>query len=326
MRRLTVHVLNYRTPELTIDCLRTLAAERERFADFDVVLVDNASGDDSVERLGAVLADAGWQAWVHFLPLKRNLGFAGGNNHSLAQCLAEAEAAPFQLLLNSDTLVHAGSLKAAVEWMQAHPRAGAFSCMLRNGDGSVQNVCRRFPRPDRETARALGLPYLLPRLFSWADQEDGGWDRETARDRTVEWIGGAFMLLRTAAIREVGLMDESFFFYGEDCEWCHRLRRHGWAVQFDGSFAITHLGGASSDSTRLLDKRREILLWRARFLVQRRCYGRLAALWLRGVYIYAFAMRVLWMRIAGRRGTLLYQSIVSGLHTLTHRLALSEDG
>ncbi len=317
---LSIHIINFRTAGLTIDCLETLARERTEYSAFKVYLVDNSSGDDSVAVLQAAIAEKKWEAWIEFLPLDKNLGFAGGNNYSIRRCLDAPESAPFQLLLNSDTLVHPGCLKKCLDWMHAHAATGAFSCMLRNQDGSVQNVCRKFPRPDRETARALGLPYVLPRAFAWADLEDMGWDRERADSRLVEWIGGAFMLLRTEAVRQAGLMDESFFFYGEDCEWCFRLRKHGWEVRFDPSASITHLGGASSDSTRMLDKRREILIWKARFRVQRTCYGRLAEAWVRGVYIYAFAMRVVWLALSGQRGSMKYRSIRSGLSTLTHPL------
>jgi N-acetylglucosaminyl-diphospho-decaprenol L-rhamnosyltransferase len=316
----TLHILNYRTPGLTIDCLRSLAFERVSCPSFDVILIDNASGDDSVPRIREAIDAEGWASWVRFLPLDKNLGFAGGNNHSLRLRLDEPDCPPFQLLLNSDTIVHPGCLATSLAWMREHTDCGAFSCMLRNKDGSVQNVCRKFPRPDRETVRALGLPYVAPRAFAWADLEDMDWDREAARDREVEWIGGAFMLLRSDAIRSAGVMDETFFFYGEDTEWCYRLRRHGWKICFDPRASITHFGGASSDSTRMLDKRREILIWKARFLVQRRCYGSLSALWIRAVYIYAFAMRVLWLAATGQRKTLKYQSIRSGLHTLTHPL------
>lgn len=322
MPELIIHILNFRTPKLTVECLQSLAAERETYSDFEVILIDNASGDDSVPKLTEAIDAAGWKSWVRFLPLEKNLGFAGGNNHSLNLNLAEASPAPFQLLLNSDTVVHPGCLAASVAWMKAHPDAGAFSCMLRNADGSVQNVCRKFPRPDRETARALGLPYILPKAFGWADLEDPGWDREQAVSRPVEWVGGAFMLLRTEAVQQAGVMNPDFFFYGEDCEWCFRLRKHGWRIYFDACASITHFGGGSSDTTRLLDKRREILTWRARFEVQRCCYGRLAAWWIRGVYIYAFATRTLWLALSGQRKTLKYASIRSGLRTLTHPLRL----
>ncbi len=320
MTELVIHILNYRTPNLTMDCLRSLAAERALYPDFSVILIDNASGDDSATRIAEALRHEQWTSWVRFLPLDQNLGFAGDNNHAIRLALDEPDCPPFQLLLNSDTIVHPGCLATSVAWMRDHPDTGAFSCMLRNPDGTVQNVCRKFPRPDRETARALGLPYLLPRLFSWADLEEKGWNRETSGPREVEWIGGAFMLLRTAAIRQVGVMDETFFFYGEDCEWCHRLWRNRWKVIFNPAGSITHLGGASSDPTRLLDKRKEILIWKARFLVQQRCYGRLSAWWIRGVYIYAFAARKLWFILSGQRGTLKYQGCANGLQTLTRPL------
>ncbi|MDF3128256.1 glycosyltransferase family 2 protein [Kiritimatiellaeota bacterium B1221] len=320
MHELVIHLLNYRTPDLTIDCLYSLAKERANYADFKVMLIDNASGDDSVPRFEEILTKEAWSDWVEFLPLPKNLGFAGGNNASINQCLEQESCPPYQLLLNSDTLVHAGALKLSMEWMREHTDAGAFSCMLRNADGSVQNVCRKFPRPDRETARALGLPYILPKWFHWAELEDMDWDRETAVSREVEWVGGAFMLLRTEAIRKAGVLNEDFFFYGEDCEWCYRLRSFGWKIYFDPTASITHFGGGSSDTTRLLDKRREILTWKARFMVQRCCYGRVAALWVRAVYIYAFGMRVIWLFATGRRKTLKYKSIKSGFSTLTHPL------
>lgn len=320
MPDLVIHILNYRTPVLTLDCLASLAEERRGEVSFEVWLIDNASGDDSVPRIREALRERGWDSWVRFEALEENLGFAGGNNYLIRKCL-QSEAPPvFQLLLNSDTRVHAGAVSKSVAWMRAHPGAGAFSCMLRNEDGSVQNVCRKFPRPDRETVRALGLPYAFPRLFAGADLEDPGWDREGARDREVEWIGGAFLLARTEAIREAGVMDDSFFFYGEDTEWCYRFRAHGWGIYFDPGPEITHLGGGSSDPSRLLDRRKEILLWKARFRVQRQCYGRVAAAWIRAVYVCAFAMRVVWLWWTGQRHTLKYRSIRSGLRTLTHPL------
>jgi GT2 family glycosyltransferase len=320
MPELIIHILNYRTPQLTIDCLNTLQAERSSYSDFKVYLLDNASGDDSVPLLEKCIQEKQWDNWVHFISLDKNIGFAGGNNHIITLALNEQPETPFHLLLNSDTLVHEGCLATSIEWMKAHPKTGAFSCMLRNQDGTVQNVCRKFPRPDRETVRALGLPYVMPKLFAWADLEDPGWDRESTSSQKVEWIGGAFMLLRTEAIQQAGVMNEDFFFYGEDCEWCFRLHKNGWDIHFDPTPSITHLGGASSDSTRLLDKRREILTWKARFLVQRSCYGKIAELWIRAMYIYAFAMRCIWLKMSGQGKSLKYESIRSGLHTLTHPL------
>ena len=107
MIELTIHILNYRTPDLTLACLGTLAAERRNYPHFDVILIDKASGDDSVAVLSSALDREGWRDWVRFLPLERNLGFAGGNNHAMRLVLDGEDGPPFQLLLNSDTLVHA---------------------------------------------------------------------------------------------------------------------------------------------------------------------------------------------------------------------------
>lgn len=319
---LAVIVINFRTPDYTIDCLASLVPERDTVPGLHVFLVENASGDDSLPRLAEAVAQRGWGDWVTLLPQSRNLGFAGGNNAAIAQVLALPDPPEFLLLLNSDTLVHPGCLNASLARMAKDPDIGILSCMLRNRDGSVQNVCRRFPTPLRETVRAIGLPYVFRGAFEWAELEDSGWDRETTA-RDVEWVGGAFMLLRTETVRRLGAMDDSFFFYGEDMEFCHRMRTHGLRVFFDPAGSITHFGGGSSDSKRLPDRRKEILVWKARFHVQRVCYGRLAAAWLRLLYVVVFGAKVAWLAATGRKGTDRFRGAVSGWTVLTHPLEVA---
>ncbi|MEI8310778.1 MAG: glycosyltransferase family 2 protein [Verrucomicrobiota bacterium] len=298
--RLTVIVLNFRTPDVTIDCLKTLAPEALANPGMKVVLLDNASGDDSVPRIEAAIRENGWTGdWLEFRPLDKNLGFAGGNNRILHEQMAAKDPPAYLLLLNSDTLAGKGCIAYCTKIMEADPKIGALSCMLRNRDGSVQNICRKFPHPARESVRAFGLPWFLPALFRWADLEDSGWDR-TAGPRDVDWIGGAFFFARTSALREAGVLDQEFFFYGEDCEWCHRLWKHGWRIRFDPGAETVHLGGASSDSTRVRNRQRDIYTWKARFLIQRKCYGPLAEKFVRGCYTAMFALRLGFARITGR--------------------------
>lgn len=300
--KLAVIVINFRTPAYTIDCLASLEPERADVPGLQVLLVDNASGDDSLPRLREAIERQGWGEWVALRPQPENLGFAGGNNIAIRELLAQDLSPQYVLLLNSDTLVHPGCLKRCLDRMARDATVGAMSCMLRNRDGSVQNVCRRFSSPLRETIRACGLPYAMPRLFHWANPEDPSWNREnTARD--VDWIGGAFMLLRRDVLERLGGLDESFFFYGEDAEFCHRLWRHGWRVHFDPAGEITHFGGGSSDATRLPDRRKTILAWLARFHFQATCYGAIAALWLRLVYTISVGLNLLALWLTGRRGT-----------------------
>lgn len=314
-----VIVINFRTPDYTIACLASLEPERARVPGLRVTLVENASGDDSLERINAAIAERGWSSWVEVLPQSRNLGFAGGNNAGLRHVLAASPAPDYLLLLNSDTLVHPGCLAACLERMRNMPDIGILSAMLRSRDGSVQNVCRRFPTPWRETVRAIGLPYVFRGAFEWAELEDAGWDRETTA-RDVEWVGGAFMLLHADTVRRLGGMDESFFFYGEDIEYCHRMHRNGLRVFFDPAGAITHFGGGSSDATRLHNRRKEVLIWKARFHVQRVCYGPLAALWLRLLYIFVFTAKVAWYAVTLRWKSPGMRGAVSGWTVLTRPL------
>jgi GT2 family glycosyltransferase len=317
--RLDIIIINFRTPGYTIDCLASLAPERAALPGLRVLLVENHSADDSLDRITSAIAEHQWSPWVEVLAQDRNLGFAGGNNAAIRQALEGPDLPDYILLLNSDTLVHPGCLNACLARMEQNPDIGILSAMLRNRDGSVQNVCRRFPTPWRETVRAIGLPYLFRGAFAWAELEDAGWNRETTA-RDVEWVGGAFMLLRTETIQRLGGMDESFFFYGEDIEYCHRMWKNGRRVFFDPAGAITHFGGGSSDATRLHNRRKEVLIWRARFHVQRVCYGPLAAAWLRLLYILVFTAKVLWYALTGRWHDPRMQGARSGWSVLTRPL------
>jgi len=298
--RLAIIILNFRTPEITIECLKTIAPEATANPGMQVFLIDNASGDHSAWTIQAAIDEHGWtERWLHFLQMETNLGFAGGNNLVLRELMARSEPPEYLLLLNSDTLVQPGCIAYSKRIMDADPRVGAFSCMLRNRDGTVQNVCRKFPHPLREVVRAFGLPWLAPVLFRWAYLDDKGWDR-TGGSRDVDWIGGAFFFARTKALEKAGILDEDFFFYGEDLELCYRIWKSGWRVRFDPGTEIIHLGGASSDSTRVLNLTKSRYTWRAWFLIQRKCYGAMAEKLIRVCYLTMFALRIGFQTLTGR--------------------------
>jgi len=292
--RLLIAVINYRTPELTIACLASLAPEIA--ADVRVVVVDNASEDGSAEQIDAAIRSAGWSAWARLLRSERNLGFSGGNNLALAN----GEPAEFVLLLNSDTVVHAGCLRRCLEVLESEPGVGAMSCRVLNADGSIQNGARRFPTPLRMTAAAFGLPWKLPRWFGWADAEDPGWDRaSTARD--VDWLGGAFLCIRSSVFAGRVRLDEDFFFYGEDIELCHRIRRRGFRLRYDPVASIVHLGGASSDPTRMPSGQQAARKWHARYLVQRKCWGRAAAWWVHALDLLSSTLELTLAALRGQQ-------------------------
>lgn len=298
---LLVIIVNYRTPKLTLDCLASLAPQIGGLPQAHVIVVDNASGDDSLRLLQKGLADNGWKNWVTLIPSSINLGFAGGNNLALDRLLDHPEAR-YVLLLNSDTIVQPNVLRVCYDKMESDRTIGVMSCLLLNADQTVQNTARRLPTPLRMAAHSFGLPWLWPKAFGWANLDDPGWDRRTCA-REVEWVGGAFMFIRRKIIDRLGGLDTQFFFYGEDVEFCCRVRSHDWKVWYDPSVAVIHLAAASSNPSRLDPKDRDAMRWEARYLMQRRCYGIVAEIFLRAVDIISFGLRFLKLLVRGRRSS-----------------------
>ncbi len=301
---LAIIIVNFRTPKLTIDCLRSVAPEVAAQLGVRVFVVENGSGDDSVKKIADSIEGAGWQSWCTLESSDKNRGFSGGNNFGIAAAL-RAGGAKYFLLLNSDTVVQPGCLARCVQILDADPGIGALSCRLINADGSIQNVCRKFPTPLRCFIAQLSLPWRFPAWFSWADCEDLGWDRNTlARD--VEWIGGAFMMLRGDWIARYDALDDRFFFYGEDVELCHRVWRTGFRCHYDPRSTVIHFGGGSSDPSRMAGGARSFHQWRGRYLLQEICYGGVARLFLQGTDLLSTACRIGWGWIAGRTNTAAY--------------------
>ncbi len=310
MVELGIVIVNFRTPDLTIDCLRSLAPEADAIPGLRAIVVDNASGDASDARIEQAITEQGWGGWASLVRSPRNGGFAFGNNVAIRMLRGARRI----LLLNSDTIVHPGALRASMDALDADPRVGVLSCRLLNADGSVQNVARRFPTPLRLIVCATALTWRFPRLFGWANTDDPAWDRETlARD--VDWLGGAFMLVRGDLMERLGGLDESFFFYGEDIEFCHRAWRAGFRCRYDPRASITHLGGSSSDPTRLNSRARNRHAWAGRYLVLRRCHGLFAEWLIRAVDVLAYAIRAAWYTLtlnpAKRRDMLVVLSIIT---------------
>ena len=206
-----------------------------------IVVVDNASGDDSLTRLAA---EPGLEGRLAMIQNGANLGFARACNVGLS-----ATAAPFVLFLNPDCLVADGSIAGLLDALSAHPEAGMAGPLIVNPDGTEQAGARRaVPTPWRSFVRAFGLSRLsarYPRLFS-----DFLLHSEPIPERPmrVEAISGACMLVRREALASVGLLDEGYFMHCEDLDWCMRFRMQGLPVLFVPQSRVTHVKGASSRS------------------------------------------------------------------------------
>jgi len=227
MLDLSIIILNYRTPDLLLDCLAALQRNPLTVGTFETWVVDNAGGDDSLARVRAAFPE------VQTLANERNLGFAGGNNRGVARCRGR-----YFLLLNPDTQVHAGALDALVQFMDATPDAGAAGGQLIGLDGKIQTSCRAFPSLLAVVLRGTPLYRLFPHHPSLRRYLLSDWDHQS--ERRVDWVLGACLLIRRAAWDAVGPLDEGFFMYYEDIDWCYRAGQAGWGVYYTPAARITH--------------------------------------------------------------------------------------
>jgi N-acetylglucosaminyl-diphospho-decaprenol L-rhamnosyltransferase len=196
-------------------------------------VVDNASSDESVRVIRRCFPR------VRLLENSSNVGFARANNQALRELGAD-----YVLLLNPDTIVHAGAVDRMVRFLQDHPTAAAVGCMLLNEDGSLQPSCRSFPTPLKHLAEVLRLPRLCRHVPVLNQRCVLAWKHDQIR--AVAWVSGACLAMRREAIREVGLFDEGYFMYAEELDWCYRARQHGWLVYYMPDAKVTHLGGRST--------------------------------------------------------------------------------
>jgi GT2 family glycosyltransferase len=261
---LSVVLVNYRTPVYVIECLATLLPELAGL-DARVVIVDNCSGDGSAEDIAGWLQAYDPAGQVILVRSPSNAGFGGGNNTGIRVLKAE-----HYLLLNSDTLIRPGAIAALLETAKAFPEAGLVSPRLEWPDGTAQESCFLFHTPISEMIGAAQTG-VIERIFGryvvpMPVQTELAWPK---------WTSFACVLVRVEVFQKIGLLDDGYFMYFEDVEFCLRARRAGWQIVHNPRASVVHLRGGSSpvkERTRL--KRRLPRYFyesRARFFYQ--AYG-----------------------------------------------------
>ena len=260
--RLAAVVLNYRTPDLVVRCLESLVPQLDPQRDL-VIVVDNASGDRSGQKLDRAIAERGWSR-VRLLERSRNDGFAAGNNAGVSAVRAEE-----YLLLNSDVELRSGAVDALHRRL-SDERAGLVSPRLEWPDGTPQKSCFRAHSPLGELIEASGTGLVARALARWNVPLP-------VSDEIVEptWTSFACVLIRAAVFEQVGPLDERFFLYYEDTDYCRRARAGGWRILHDPSARAVHLRGRSSPVKALAAKRlrRPAYYYRSRRLYFRNAYG-----------------------------------------------------
>ena len=235
-------VVSYKSAALTVDCLRSVARERARSPlALRCVVIDNASGD--APTVDAAIAANGWGDWARVVVAPRNGGFAYGNNLGLQELERDGRV-DFVHLLNPDTLLHAGAIDALVDFLQAHPRAGIAGGTFENGDGSAWAIAFRFPSLLGELEQGIKLG-AVSRLLAGATVP---MEMGTAA-APVDWVSGASMMIRREVFSRIGGLDETFFLYFEETEFCHRAKRAGFEVWYVPASRVVHIAGQSTKVT-----------------------------------------------------------------------------
>jgi GT2 family glycosyltransferase len=258
--------VSYNTRDLLLECLASVFESAQRFR-VDVVVVDNASEDDSYQAV----RDAYPQAIA--IRNSANLGFGAACNQGI-----RATRAQLILLLNSDARLTAGALETLCDCLQQNDRCGAAGCKMIDPMGARLTNARNFLTPLNQAFETAGVK-LTSRSLSrtYEPRLDGN-----LIDCSVDWIDGACLMLRRAALDQVGLFDERFFMYSEDEDLCLRLRRNGWSVCLCGAGTAVHHGAASTGRSKA-DLRRQFYLSQLLFLLKHRSN--------RSAFFYALAMK-----------------------------------
>ena len=227
---LSVVIVNYQTFEMTRNTINSILEYSYPFS-YEIIVVDNASSDDSLYKLEEYFKDK-----VKFIASSENNGFAAGNNLALREVDSD-----YVLLLNSDTIVWENTLENIYDYMEKHHDVGACGCRVRLEDGILDKACKRsFPNVKNSFFRLFHIP---------TNSKDDNYNLTDLPDDgiyEIDCLTGAFMFMRKNALDQVGLLDETFFMYGEDIDLCYRIKEGGWKIVYYGKSSITHLKGASS--------------------------------------------------------------------------------
>ncbi len=259
---ITIVIINWNTRELLRDCLRSIY-ETVRDVTFEIIVVDNASGDGSVAMVREKFPA------VRIIENSENRGFSAANNQAF-----DSMRGRYALLLNTDTVLTAGAVRELFAFMEGNVEAAIAGGQLLNRDGSRQNSIANYPT-------LLSLLMNLPLLEVLFPGRYPSKRYEHTEPLAVESVIGACMIVRREAMDEVGVLDEGYFFFFEETDWAYRMRSAGWKIYHVPSARIYHLQGMSIGR----DVRSRILFYRSRYRFFGKWKGRVYNTAVRGVIV-----------------------------------------
>lgn len=266
MPLLSIVVVSWNTCDLLHACLKSIF-ENVKNMTFEVIVIDNASKDGSADMVEKEFPDA------MLIRSQENLGFTRGYNLGLKQAKGD-----FLMIANSDLELLPGSAAGMMEFLQKHPEVGMVGPKLISPDGTVQVNGQRFPTFLREV---LGLTRLYRNRFirDWHDMNLGPLRTDFTVDAEVDALAGACMMMPRSVVEAVGLLDERFFMYYEDVDWCLRVKQGGWKIYYLGDIGVIHVASQSAIKYGL--PKANAVLFASQYLYWRKHHGLLRAVVLR---------------------------------------------
>ncbi|MCK6549011.1 glycosyltransferase family 2 protein [Myxococcota bacterium] len=258
--KLLIVIVNYRITDLTLDCLRTLEKPSHRVPDCKVVVVENGTGEADAKRIQQLIDERGYHDWCELMAIDPNRGFTGGNNVAIRPALHAPSPPEYVLLLNADTLVPEGQIQILVDFMDNHPAAGIAGTRLQFPDGEVQGTPFNFMTVAAELDRGLQSKAFYKVMRPWAIAVD---PKPTAATK-VDWVAGASMIVRRSVFEAIGLLDEAYFTYFDDIDFCLSAAKAGFETWYVPESHIVHLEGKSTGIVNTQESKRASYWFEAR--------------------------------------------------------------
>ena len=230
----SIIIVSWNAKHHLLSCLNSLENTPNGYSQ-EIIVVDNASSDGSPDAVARQFPQ------VTLIKNKKNLGFARANNIGIRQ-----SSGRYICLVNSDVIVLNGCIENLISFMDNHPTTGMVGPRILNPDRTLQHSCRHFPTIWNNLCQALTLNHLFPKSRFFSGPCMNYWNLDSVR--SVDVLGGCFWMVRRKSLNEVGLLDEDFFIYGEDLDWCRRFHQVGWDIVFYPMAEAIHIGAASSNN------------------------------------------------------------------------------
>jgi len=230
----SIIIVAWNVKDFVHNCLKSVY-EQTKGITFEVIYVDNGSEDGSVDMVTKEFPE------VRIIKNEKNEGFTKANNQGI-----QISKGRYVLLLNSDTIVLDNAITKTVKFADSHPEAAVVGCKVLNSDSTLQRNCFMYPSILNMLLSAIYLHKFFSKSKFFGRERMTWWDFNDVRE--VETVGGCFSLVRRKAIDQVGLMDETYFVYGDDPDWCYRFKKSGWKIIFTPNGQIIHYDGQNTQS------------------------------------------------------------------------------